>query len=71
MMNSFEFSPSEREFEFDIDSGLCIMRQFVVIVELDLVLAELQKNSISIWENSRERKVNMRGVISLRKDLPI
>ena len=30
-----------------------------------------QKNSISICSNSRERKVKLRGVISLRKLLPI
>ena len=29
-----------------------------------------QKNSISICSNSRERKVKLRGVISLRKLLP-
>ena len=30
-----------------------------------------QKNSISIWVNSRLRKVKLRGLISLRKALPI
>src|SRR5437868_10524211 len=31
----------------------------------------LQKNSSSICSNSRERKVKLRGLISLRNDLPI
>ena len=34
-------------------------------------LPGLQKNSISICSNSRERKVKLRGLISLRNDLPI
>ena len=42
-----------------------------VLVPLAATLSGWQKNSISICSNSRERNVKFRGVISLRKLLPI
>ena len=42
-----------------------------VLVPLAATCSGWQKNSISICSNSRERKVKFRGVISLRKLLPI
>ena len=42
MVNSFQFAPAEREFEFDVDRRLCIVRQLVVIMVLQFVFPEAE-----------------------------
>ena len=63
VVNAFQLSPSERKLELNIDGCFCIVRQLVVIMELNLVLTELQQIPVIVVTGLAPVIVNLHGIL--------